>query len=429
MQSLRNTLAAALIALIPASATAGSFNEISRHLDTDGTFLAFADFEGDGREISQALQDIYAELVVNQPMLALVQMDFNRLFETLGFASIRAIGASSKPLENGIHANRFVISLQEGEPQGLLRMNGDRDSATSTFTAAQLAPADATAAITGIMQLQSLRDMVIALMSQFMGPVGESLAKNQLAATLPKTGITYDELIETLSGKWDVFWHESFDENFNPAYKAWLRVDGAAGLADRLKPLADSMRIHYSETGDGLKADLSSLLPLPGYGLFMETSTKQDSLTLYTHPGWGPNSPGPRLSETGHFRALAKHLPKKALNFSYSDAYDITALIQALTQGSPGVAPYMASIEKTLELLIGDFLKPVISVSYFEKNAFVTDSYATYSVKQATMLLPAALLCGVTAAAAMPVLESMEPSLQEEEEADGACEECEEWQE
>jgi hypothetical protein len=413
MQIIHKISTAVLIALLPASALAGSFNEISKLLDTDGDFLAYADFQGDGGKIGQALNEIYAELVVNQPLLAMVQMDFARLFETLGFGCIRSLGASSKPLNEGIFANRSAILLQEGTPEGLFAIYGEPQIPETPFTAAKLAPADATVAISGTLQLQAVRDTTLALLSQSMGPLGENMAKVTLSKTIPGTDITYEETIEVLSGKWDLFWQEDFDESFNPSYKIWMRIEGASHIAVRLKPLANGLPVTVTETEDGLKADLSSLLSVPDYGLYIEASTVEDTLTLYTHSDWGPKSAGPRLNQTQKFTKLAKHLPKKALNFSYTDAYDLDVVLKMVAENSPEFAAYSQAIEKTLDLFLGDFLEPAVTASYFKNNSFVTDIYSAYSYKQIGALLPGVFFGGIAAAVAVPALNSMEMELPE----------------
>lgn len=407
MQIIHSLRTALLITILPASAIAGSFKEVSKHLDTDGNFLTYADFEGDGGRIGQALNEIYAEIMAHQPLLALVQMDFTQLFETLGFSCVRSLGASSKALNDDIYANRFALLLQEGTPKGLFTLYGVPQSPETRFTAAELAPADATAAISGILQLQSLRDTVIDILGQSMGPMGLNLAKLTLAKPIPGTDITYDEAIEGLSGKWDLFWHEGFDESFTPIYKVWMRIKGASDIAMRLQPLANGLPITVNESEDGLQADLSGLVPMPGVELFIETSTKEDTLTMYTHSDWGPESKGPRLHQTPGFSRLAKHLPKKALNFSYSDAYDLNFILEMIEQSSPESAPYIKALEKTLDLFIGDFLEPAASASYYKGESIVMDTYSAYSFKQIGALLPGGLIAGVAASVAIFTLDTM----------------------
>ncbi|MGC6455478.1 MAG: hypothetical protein ACON39_01070 [Coraliomargaritaceae bacterium] len=398
----------AVLSLLPFSAQADSFKKIRPHLDTDGTFLAYADFRGDGQKIAETLHEIYADLVVSQPLLAMVQLDFNALFNTLGLGSIHAIGTSSKQLKEGVYANRSALLLQEGKPLGFFESFGNPDSKTFPFTAAKLAPADASVAISFLFQIDSFRKTIVELLGQTMGPMGETLIESQLSQNIPSTEVTYGAAIQALSGKWDLFWHESVSDGFNTTYKVWLRITGAADIVQQLKPLATNLPITLRELEDGIHADLSELLPFADSRLFIETSAKNDTLTLYTHQDWGAESAGPRLNESENFQKLAAFLPKKALSYSYSDAYDFLPVLQEFIQASPDLAPYSAAIEKTFDLFVGDFLKPAVSVAYFDKGTYVTDCYAAYSNKQLTLLLPAAFIGGVGVAAAIPILETFE---------------------
>lgn len=428
MKPLQIITLAVFSTLLPCFAKADSFKTISQHLDTDGTFLAFADFEGDGQEIAQTLNDIYAELAVSQPLLAMVQMDFDALFNTLGFGSVHAIGASSKHLKDGVYANRSALLLQEGNPLGIFELFGNPESETSPFTAAELAPADASVAITFLFQVDSLRATIVELLGQSMGAMGEVIVQSQLSLNIPGTEITYDAAIEALSGKWDLFWNESIDEDFNTSYKIWLQITGAAEIVQQLKPLAANLPINFAETEDGIQSDLSGLLPFTNSGLFIETSKKNDTLTLFTHKDWGPQSAGPRLKESGSFQKLAKFLPPKALSYSYSDAYDFIPILEEAIESNPDLMPYSKAIERTVDLFVGDFLEPAASATYFDQGIYVMDCYAAYSNKQLTMLLPAAFVGGIGFASAIPLLETFETSIPyqpsaEEIESDNPCEE------
>ena len=124
MQIIHSLRTALLITILPASAIAGSFKVISKYLDTDGNFLTYVDFEGDGRRIGQALNEIYAEIMAHQPLLALVQMDFTRLFETLGLR-VRSLGASSKALNDDIYATDLLYFYRKELPKGLFTLYGE----------------------------------------------------------------------------------------------------------------------------------------------------------------------------------------------------------------------------------------------------------------------------------------------------------------
>ena len=111
------------IAALSLSCHAGSFDEASKYLDTDGSLVGYIDFEGDGQEIGTQLNAIYTEAIANVPGMMPIPIDFPTLFQNLGFGSIRSMGLSSKELEDGIHANRSVVLLN-GDPSGLMALYG-----------------------------------------------------------------------------------------------------------------------------------------------------------------------------------------------------------------------------------------------------------------------------------------------------------------
>lgn len=408
---MQKTLQLSVALLASALCThAGSFIEASKYLDTDGSILGYIDFEGDGEAIGTQLNAIYGDALASVPGMMPVPIDFPTLFDNLGFGSIRSIGISSKELEQGTHVNRSVVLL-DGEPAGLMALYGDRTSPESSFTAAELAPADATGAISGTVQLGAIRDTTIAVLTQVMGPMGEGLAQQQLAQVIPGTDITADEVIQALSGRWDAFWHESYSDEFIPSYKAWIQVAGAASVVERLKPLAEGLPLTISETESGLLADFSAMLGTENIGLFVETSNTDSSLTIYTHKDWGPESDGPRLSATEGYQAISKNLPETALIYSYSGGYDMSTIFSAFA-AEPMIANYSSLAEKLFDMLLGDFLKPAVSATYFAEDAMVSELYAGYSMKQAIVLLPAAG-GGLMAAMAVPAFQKVRTTSQE----------------
>lgn len=409
MHSILKLLATSVVFTL--SCHAGSFTEASKYLDTDGSLVGYVDFEGDGAEIGAKLNSIYSDAIANVPGMLPIPIDFPTLFDNLGFGSIRAMGISSKELEGGLHANRSVVLLN-GDPTGLMALYGTKDSPTTSFTAAELAPADATTAISGTVRMDAIRSTVIAVLVQVMGPMGEGMAKTQLTQAIPGTDLTPDEVITGLSGQWDAFWLESYDDNFMPSYKAWLRIANAGSIVERLQPMAANMPITITETKNGLIADLSPLIGSDAIGLFMETNRIDGSLTIYTHEDWGPESDGPRLSSTENYQALAKDLPKEALMYSYSAGYDMSKILAPL-KSEPTMAAYLGMGEHAIDLLLGDFLEPAIAAMYFDGDALVTDAYAGYSTKQAVMVIPAAFGGGLTAAMAIPAFNKVREQSQE----------------
>lgn len=270
-----------IISLLAGSITAqaATFKDASKYLDTDGTLLGYINFEGDGQEIGTQLNAIYADATAAIPDMMPIPIDFNLLFNNLGFGSIQAMGISSKEIGNGVYANRSV-TLLSGELTGLFAMYGKQNSPLTRFKAAEMAPADASGAMSGQIHLTALRDTATTVMMQVMGPMGKGMIDQQLQMVVPGTDIKVDEII------------------------------------------------------GGLKAN-------------------------------------------------------------------------------PEMAAYAALAEKAADLLVSDFLKPAIGTMYFDENALVSESYASYSTKQAVMIIPAAIVGGISAGMAVPAFMKTKTSANE----------------
>lgn len=212
----------------------------------------------------------------------------------------------------------------QGEPTGLFALY---DTKALTFTAATLAPADATAAITTSLDLKPLRDTTMQVLQQIMGPMGEAMVQQQLAQVIPQTDITYDEVIERLSGKWDAFWHQSYREDFQQDVKFWVRIEGAGSLLPRLRAMAEEMGVAFIEDETTLKANLGHLLgPDAPIGLFIETPKESGELIVHSHSDWTPESEGPRLIDQPGYKNLADRLPAEAFAFYYQGKTDLDPL-------------------------------------------------------------------------------------------------------
>lgn len=408
MKRLTLPILSIVSALLPFTAQA-NFKEASAHLDLDGTLIGYMDFEGDGQEIGAALNDIYQEVITNTPEMPPIPIDFTQLFTNLGFGSMRSIGFSSKELEGGLHRNRSVMLL-DGEPAGLFALYGTE---LHTFTAAEMAPADANGAITAAIDLTVLRDTTIAILQQVMGPMGEGMAQQQLALPITGTEVTYNEAIEALSGKWDGFWHESYTEGFESEFKFWMSIENAGGLLAKLRPLADGLGVAVTEDSEAVKVDLSDLLGSEApFGLFIESPKGSEALIIYSDADWSPTSEGPRLTENPEFAALYKRLPSEGLAFSYSVGADLSPLFSVLEM-LPDGAKYEGALQAAIDLLIGDYLKPNLMVSTLKDGAFISEQYAGYSTKQVVMALPAIVGTGVGAAMAVPAYSQVRSSSKE----------------
>ncbi len=385
--------AAFLCASLPFQHADASFETASQHIDLDGTMLGYMDFTGDGHEIGTALNDIYTKVIQSQPGIPPIPVDFNLLFQNLGFASLQSIAMSSKDIEPGLHRNRSVAIFNDA-PAGIYALYNDENM---RFTAAELAPIDASGAMTASINLVALRDTASAILQQVMGPMGEGMLQQQLSQAVPGTELSYNELIEGLSGKWDAFWQQRYEDDFQQKFKLWLSIEGAGNLLQRTRATSESMGIVFVENGTTLKANLTSLLgDQPEMELYVEASKENDTLILYTDNNWTANTEGMRLADSDTFKALADRLPKQGIAFSYSQGADIAPMMAGILS-IPETAAYAEAIEAAFDFFVGDYLKPNMTVSTIKGNAMSTEQYAGYSTKQVITALPAAFAGGLGA--------------------------------
>ncbi|MGB0258882.1 MAG: hypothetical protein ACPGES_09540, partial [Coraliomargarita sp.] len=204
MKLLEKSLLGAATLAAPLFVNAASFEDASKYLDTDGSFVAFIDFAGDGAAIGQQLNEIMTEVRTGAPQATMMvpPVNFEQLIGQLGFGSMQALGVSSKALENGLQANRSVM-LTDGTLSGLFGMYGSADEPMAGFELAKRAPADANTVVSGPLYITPLRELVKELLTQYMGPMGTNLVDQQLATPLLGTDITANEVIEAFSGQFE----------------------------------------------------------------------------------------------------------------------------------------------------------------------------------------------------------------------------------
>ncbi len=401
--------AASFAAILPLSPASANFEAASPHIDLDGTMIGYMDFTGDGQEIGTALNDIYVKVVAASPEMPPIPVDFNLLFDNLGFSTLQSVAMSSKDIESGLHRNRSV-AIFNGEPTGLFAIY---DTAPLTFKAAEFAPADATGAMSASVNLGALRATVSKVLQQVMGPMGEGMMQQQLSQIVPGTDLNYNDLIDLLSGRWDGFWHQSYGENFQPSFKFWVSIEEAGSLLSRVQPMVESMGIPFVENEATLKANLTPLLGASAeIDLYVEASKTSGALILYSNADWSPHSEGERLVDSAAFKALAERLPSEGMAFSYNKGADLAPMMAGLS-ALPEAAVYVEALQAALDLLVGDYLKPSMAVSVMEGNVMYSDQYAGYSTKQVITALPVMIGGGLGAAMAIPAFQKVRSTSQE----------------
>jgi len=255
-----------------------SFQETAEYLDLDGASLVgYIDFSGDGSEIAEKLNVIYRDIAAANPQVLPIPVDFDILFENLGFGAIGSMGTSSKELDNGIHANRWVTMLN-AKPSGIFGIYHLEGAAPTPFTAAELVPADATGAGTGPINLVALKTTYETLAQQFMGPMGKTMIDQQLSMPIPGTEVTVAMLIQALSGHWDYAFKLELPEDIaeEPDIKFWLRIKGNGDILAQLKPLGETMPIIFEEADGVLTADFAALMGDAPFGLTLKATAGGD---------------------------------------------------------------------------------------------------------------------------------------------------------
>lgn len=369
---------------------AGSFKEVSEHLDLDGDFVGYMDFDGEGQVLGEKLNTVYQQFAAANPDMPPFPIDFPTIFETLGFGSVRAMGVSSTEVEEGLHRNRSV-TLLDGDPAGLF---GIYSLDSIGFRAAKIAPADATTVLSGRFDFDALVDTAKALGSTVMGPMGEGMVMQGLSQPIPGTDVTAAEVVQALSGGMDLIMVQGYENPQMPDIKIYLSLKDAAPLLSRLEPIIAQMGVEFMDTESGRMADLSMFMEDAPFGLFIEVPEGSNDLLVYTDAEWVASfGSGDSLVDTEAYRKVAGRLPEDAAFYAYSAGLDITQFA-GLMQQNPELAPFVPAITNAVDSLLGGFLAPNASATFREGDALITEGYAGFSYKDAIAAVPLGIAGG-----------------------------------
>ncbi len=140
----------------------------------------------------------------------------------------------------------------------------------------------------------------------------------QTSETVFGTELTFDALIDYLSGKVDIGWKQDFGPDFEPDIALWASFANAGPILAKLQPLSQIFPIEFHEDGRGLTADLSAFFdgaPFP-FNLYFFNPAGSTSLEVFSDPQWTVRRVGGSLADTPNFQNLVKRLPQRALAFS-----------------------------------------------------------------------------------------------------------------
>jgi len=391
------------------SLNAASLNDMADHIDLEGQTVAFADFTGDAQSIGASLTDIYNTYLQSAPDAMPIPLQFEAMFSTLGLDGIEAMAFSSKELENGLMMNRSFSKLM-GKRVGLLALY---DLGNRPFTAADLAPDSATMAMSGQVNFNVLRDTIVELVVQIMGPMGEGMAQQQLANVMPGTDVTVSEFFDQLSVPMDFIMEQGIKENGEPDINAWMRLQGNGALLDRILPMMAMFGLEAQTTETGVKVDFGPLMEDSPFSLIL-SNTQDGDLVLYTSEEYNAlvMSPDNKLVDTEGYHQVAGKLPGKAAFYTYSKGADLEPMLGALEQSSD-VSAYIPVIRKAITFLAGDFMDPSASAVFAADGGVEQVSYASFGYKQVAVAVPALFLGGMGSAMALPAFQKVRASSEE----------------
>lgn len=408
MQTSRFSLCLALLGSL-SSLTAASFSDMAPHLDQDGELLAYADFSGDSQIFGDRLTEIYSSVMLSNPQMGGIPLDFAQIFDALGFNSFGAFGYSAKEVGPDIYRNRGV-ALYDGAPTGLLAMT---DMTPRAFTAAEMAPADASLALNMHLRIDVLRDTIADAAARVMGPMGQGMVLGTLENPILPSGLTGNQIIAALSNPIGGHMSQSFDmATGQPKFDFYVEIENAGDLAAQLSGLtAMQPNIVVTEEDGATILDLSALTAEAGFSLYVR-GAPGESLRIYTQEAYleGP-ADGASLAETPEFLALRAYLPDEAASFVYSSGTKMDE-IRTMLGANPETANYLPVFDAVADGLLGDFFAPYIAASYPIEGGAISDTYASYSAKEFLAAAPFTIV-GLTAAMAIPAFQKVRATSQE----------------
>jgi Tfp pilus assembly protein PilE len=406
MQTSRITLGLSLLGafLAPLSSlTAASFSDMAPQLDTDGELVAYADFSGDSQIFGDHLTEIYAAVLQTNPQMTPIPLDFATIFDTLGFSSAGALGYSVKEVGPDIYRNRGVW-LFNGEPKGFMALN---DSTPRPFTAAQMAPAKANLAVDFQVRFDVLRDTIANAAAAVMGPMGQGMILGQLEQPLLPSGLTGNQIIMALSNPLSGFMIQDFDDMENPKIDFYLSVAGQGALVEQLSGLQQmNPQIAVMEENGKTVIDFSAVTAQAGMSLYVSGNAGSD-LVVYTQKSFlkKPKA-GTSLADSPAFVALSAYLPETAGSYVYSSGVQVDQFRTMMAEQAEAAA-FLPIFDAVADGLLADFLAPSVATSYAIDGGLVSDSYASYSMKEALAAAPMAIV-GLTAAMAVPAYQKVQ---------------------
>jgi hypothetical protein len=175
-------LAAAGLGVAPLAAQtappSASFEAARQRLEIGGPVFAFMDFEDEVLRLGRDLTAIVAELVGDDPELAIYRQDFGRILDELGIAGVKAVGLSSTVRRDGGYHNRAFLHVP-GQRRGFLAALG---GPAKPFATARLAPADTDLFLEFELDVPALVQAITTVAERFLPGAGTGMLSDAIAA-------------------------------------------------------------------------------------------------------------------------------------------------------------------------------------------------------------------------------------------------------
>lgn len=274
--ALGTGLAAAAFGATPLAAQtappppSASFEAARQRLEIGGPVFAFMDFEDEVLRLGRDLTAIVAELVGNDPDLAIYRQDFGQILEELGIAGVKAVGLSSTVRRDGGYHNRGFLHVP-GPRRGFLAALG---GPAKPFATASLAPADTDLFTEFELDVPALVQALTTVANRFLPGAGTKMLSDAVAAGSGVDASQGIDIATSLRGRITLALRlgetgapdaARLDEwAFGFAQKANLLVR-VEGIGQRLVPLLQQVTELTQTTVDGRTAfRASEIIPILG---------------------------------------------------------------------------------------------------------------------------------------------------------------------
>ncbi len=404
---------------VPPAARSSAFGPVAKHLDFGGEFFAYADFEGDYDAALRFLDDYVKTIQQTAPILPGVNI--KAILGPLGLQQIRAAGASSYSLGDGMYRNRIFLYTPDGRA-GLLKALGGKPA---SFQAPAIAPADSGFLFETEASPSAIYDTAIAIAKEAAGQVGIAAVDRFLSEQAkPTPGSSLMDLLKLQSLR--VFAFGRIADAPDQALLARAPDDPNQIFVSR-KPNALLGIIDAGPLAAALAKDLAKMdyFKTERKGAWQYFTDKEGTLRAGYKPtiaisdsrsiyfAFSPEyidealSAKTRLADSKTFKAALDGLPKEGNELSYADPKLLKSLQDVFQQATT------AARQPSFHWLFpGNLARPIVSVRANQQNGILVVSTGPNTCKvaiaQSTVVIP-----GLFAAMAIPAFNKVRDQSQE----------------